>query len=425
MNLTLSVLIAYFSWGIPQLILACMGLILMLLQMPSLIYLCYNNIVILFLISIPPFLIGLAKDYAPTEVIQASSGFSLFAIILLVYNLQSRKKRTASRHNLDLSGSAVRKIFFILTLVIYISTAISLFVYFKVGSDMLVPITGDVSSSYSVSGGQDEADRAMSAMLITTTALSFSLLHSTFHQNNTSPTELLIYRTLISIALTGNLYLSGSRGLVFTLILSLLLLLARKIVASAAKVFYKAKLTSKDIVFILLSFLILISTFFMLLPRISSVISEISALASAIGFGFANATDSADISTVSTRVGAFKEIMEGISLIPQGFGSPLNANYNSNGPKYATEIQILNYLRMGGIILMLWFIILFRQIKKYIPQPVCIIYATYIDFMLLFSMTNPLFFNFQIFFCLIMFSYLIDYVNKVDHATARDSAYYQ
>ena len=59
------------------------------------------------------------------------------------------------------------------------------------------------------------------------------------------------------------------------------------------------------------------------------------------------------------------------------------------------------------------FIAIFRQNSKYFPTPLSKIYSSYIDFMLVFSLTNPLFFNFQMFFSLVSFSFLVDHVLKI------------
>ena len=408
----ISFFIAFFAWGIPQLALAFLGLCLLLAKIPSTLLKCHKNIIRLSFLSIPPFVIGILKNFNPVEVVQASSGFSLFFIILIACTLNSADKHVKTRLNLDMSEYQIQSVYNYLTLVILISTALSFLTYFKVGSDILYFFTGDVSSSYISAATYEEFDRAMSPMLIATSALSFSFLYSVFYQDSIKLRKIAVNSLIALIAFAFNLLLSGSRGLIFTAIVLLMLIFFKTVLASAAKSFYQLKLNIKSILVLCLAILMVIGALYILLPRINSLLSEISALSGAIGFAFRSPYPSTVAST-STRVDVIKELFFNISLLPQGFGSPLMANVYSNGPKYATEMQIINYFRMGGIIIMPLFIVIFRQNRKYFPTPLSKIYSSYIDFMLVFSLTNPLFFNFQMFFGLVSFSFLVDHVLKI------------
>ena len=405
--MSISFFIAFFAWGIPQLLLAFLGLWLLLLKMPNTLLKCYNDIIILLLLSIPPLVIGFLKDYNPVEVIQASSGFSLFFIIPVACILNTADKRFKSRLTSGLTESAIQSAYNYLAVLILISTILSSLMYLKIGADFLHIFTGDVSSSYVEAGAKEELDRAMSPMLIATTGLSFAFLYSVFHQDAIKVRKIATKSLIVLIAFAINLLLAGSRGLTITVIVLLLLIFLKTSISSAVKIFYQLRLSVKNLFTIGLIVLMMAGGVYILFPRINSLISEISGLSSAIGFAFSVPYPST-VSSTSTRVDVIKELFVQISLMPQGFGAPLMANFYSNGPKYATEMQIINYLRMGGLILIPLFVIMLRHNKNYFPAPVSKVYSSYVDFMLVFSLTNPLFFNFQMFFSLVAFSFLVD-----------------
>jgi len=410
-KMIVSLFIAFFAWGLPQLALACMSMVLLLLRMPKSLHNRQNRWLGLLFLSLPALLLGFIKDYPPLEVIQASSGFTLFGIILLASLFKTKEKEVRANLKIELSRYAIGRTFQVLTLAILISTIFSGLVYLKTGSDILQFFTGDVSSSFVLEATTDEFDRAMSPLLVSTTALSFACFLSIIDQTKPRPPRYRTYQALIIFFFAINMFLSGSRGLVFTVSFFLSILVMKTMAASLIKAITKIKVTLRSIVMLILSISIMVAGIIVFLPRINSIISEILALADAIGLSLYS-TDTLIGTATSTRVDAFKELITNISLFPQGFGSPLEANLYSNGPKYATEMQIPNYLRMGGALLMIWFVINLRSTKDYLPVPLSIIYASYFDFMLVFSLTNPLFFNFQVFFSLVAFAYLADNVSR-------------
>jgi len=402
--------IAFFAWGLPQLALACMSLVLLLLRMPKSLYNRQNCWLGLLALSLPALLLGFIKDYPPHEVIQASSGFTLFGIILLASLFKAEEKRARTNLKFEISRYAIRKIFKVLTLAILISTIFSGLVYLKTGSEILQFFTGDVSSSFVLEATTDEFTRAMSPLLVSTTALSFACLLSLSDQTNPRPARYRIYQALIILFFAINIFLSGSRGLVFTVSFFLSILVMKTLAVSLVKAITKIKINSRSIAMLILTISIMAVGLIVFLPRINSIVSEISALGDAIGLTLYS-IDASTMTATSTRVDAVKELITNISLFPQGFGSPLEANQYSNGPKYATEMQIPNYLRMGGALFMFCFLFKFRSTKDYLPVPLSTIYASYFDFMLVFSLTNPLFFNYQVFFSLVALAYIADNVS--------------
>ena len=98
----------------------------------------------------------------------------------------------------------------------------------------------------------------------------------------------------------------------------------------------------------------------------------------------------------------------------------MEANFGSNGPQYATEMQVINYLRMGGLILMPLFLIKLRALSRHFTQPVSSLWGNYLDFMFVFSLTNPLFFNFQVLYSFVMFSFLVDLIDDLNSLQPAD-----